>query len=97
MFTKQKFNLEMFVIVCYSYGKWHISIVSSTFPLVDHSKVKVSILALPYKSTLIFVEIFSGNYNGALDKDWTYCSGNGLQDKLAANRRCSVEKENLNK
>ena len=37
-----------------------ISIVRSTFPLVDHSEVKVKVLALPYKSTPSFKKIFSG-------------------------------------
>ena len=44
--------------VAWSYSKWFMSIVRSTFLLVDHSVVKVWILALVYKSTPTFVEIF---------------------------------------
>ena len=49
----------MFVTV-WSYGKWYVSIVPNTIPLVDHSVVKVWILAMPYKLIPNFVEIFSG-------------------------------------
>ena len=45
----------MFVAVCWS--KWCISIVISSVPLVDHSVVKVWILALLYKLTDSFREI----------------------------------------
>ena len=58
MFIKHEFTLEMFVAVCWSYGKWYISIVRSTVPLVDHSVVKVLILALLYMAIPNFVEIF---------------------------------------
>ena len=43
-----------------SYGKWCISIVRRTVPLIDHSVVKVLILAQPYKSTPNLMKIFSG-------------------------------------
>ena len=53
MFTKHEFKLEMFVAVCWSYDKWCILIIRSTVPQVDHSVVKVWILTLPYKLTLV--------------------------------------------
>ena len=59
MFIKHEFKLEMFVAVYCSYGKWCVSIVRSTVPLVDHSGVKVWILALLYKSTPSCI-VFSG-------------------------------------
>ena len=56
IFTKHEFKLEMFMAVCWNYVKWCISIVRRTVPLVDHAMVKVSILALPYKSTPSIVQ-----------------------------------------
>ena len=38
----------MFVAICWSYGKWSVSIVPSIAPLVDHFVVKVWILTLPH-------------------------------------------------
>ena len=58
MFTKLEFKVESCVPVCWNYGKWCISTVRSTVPLVDHSLVKVRIFALPYKLTPSFTEIF---------------------------------------
>ena len=60
IFTKHEERLKMFGLVCWSYAKWCILIIRITVPLVDHSVVKVSVLALPYKTTPSFVEIFSG-------------------------------------
>ena len=60
MFTKHEIKLEMFVAVYWSYGKWCISIVRSTIPLVDQSMAKVWILILSYELTSSFVEFFSG-------------------------------------
>ena len=60
MFTKQEFKLEMFIAVFWHYSKWCISTVLTTDPPVDHSVVKVWILALLSKSTSSVVEIFSG-------------------------------------
>ena len=45
--------------VCWSYGKWCISIVRCSVSPVDHSVVKVFSLTLTYKSTPSFVEMFS--------------------------------------
>ena len=45
---KHEFKLEMFMSVCWSYGKWCILIVSSTVALVDHSVEKVQIPVLLY-------------------------------------------------
>ena len=59
MFTKHEFKLQILTTLCWGYVKWCISIVKSTIPLVDLCRVKVRILALPYKSTHSFVEIFS--------------------------------------
>ena len=53
--------------VYWSYSKWYISIVRDIVSPVDHSVVKVWILAQPYKSTLSFVEIFSGLYAAIYD------------------------------
>ena len=47
------------MVECWSYGKWYILIVRSTVPLVDHSVVKVCILAISYRLTPSFVETFS--------------------------------------
>ena len=41
MFTKNESELEMLVVVCWSYSKWYILIVKSTVPLVDHFLIKV--------------------------------------------------------
>ena len=46
----------MLVVVYWSLR--YISNVMSTIPLVDYSEVKVGILALLYKSTHSFVDIF---------------------------------------
>ena len=48
----------MFVAACWSYGEKCRSIVRSTVTLANHSEVEFSILALPYKSTSNFIEIF---------------------------------------
>ena len=58
IFTKHEFTLEMFVAVGWSYSRV-FTIVRSTVPLVDHTVVKIWILALPYKSTPSFVKISS--------------------------------------
>ena len=58
MFIKHDFKLEMFVAVCWSYGKCCVFIVRSSIPLVDHSVVKVYILILLYKSTPSFTVTF---------------------------------------
>ena len=47
MFTKDEFKLKIFVAVCWIYSKLCISIVQSSVPLVNHSVVKIWILALP--------------------------------------------------
>ena len=60
MFPKHEFEMEMFMTVCRSPGKWCISNVRNTILLADHTGVKVWILTQPYKSTPSFVEIFSG-------------------------------------
>ena len=39
IFTKHK--LEIFVVVCKSYGKWYISIIRSIVPLVYYSGIKI--------------------------------------------------------
>ena len=57
MYTKHEFKLKMFVAVCWSYSKWCILIVGTTVPLVEYTVLKAFILALPYKSTLNFVEV----------------------------------------
>ena len=55
MFIKYDFKFEMFVTVGWSgESKWCILIVKNTVPQVDNSEVKVSILALWYKSNLSF-------------------------------------------
>ncbi len=46
--------MDMFIAVFWSYGQWYVWIVMKTLPLVDHSVVKVWILALPAESTLDF-------------------------------------------
>ena len=51
-----KYELEMFVTVCLSHGEWCISVVRSTFPLVDNFAAKGWILALLYESIPSFVE-----------------------------------------
>ena len=63
MLTKREFKLEMFVVVCWSYTKWCISILRGTILLVDHFVIKVWILAVPYKLTPSSVEIFSSLKN----------------------------------
>ena len=50
----------MFVMVCWTYGKWCLLIFRSTVPLIDHSMVKVCILTVLDKTTPSFVDMFSG-------------------------------------
>ena len=67
MLIKHEFKLEMFVAVCWRYGRWCISIVSSTVLLVDHPVIKVWILVRPYKLTPSLQKFFSGL------KSWHTC------------------------
>ena len=52
--------MEMFLAICWSYGKWCVSIVGIVVSVIDHSAVKVGILAVSYKSISCMVQIFSG-------------------------------------
>ena len=70
MFSKKKFKLEISAAVCWSYGKYCMLIVKSTVPLIDHTVLTVWILALPYKLTPSFVEIFFWIKKVTLCKHW---------------------------
>ena len=45
-----------------SNGKWCILMIRGTFPLLDHSVIKVWILAMPQKLTPSFVKIFFSGF-----------------------------------
>ena len=59
IFAKCEFKLDISASVCWNFGKLSMSMVWGTVPMVNHSAVKVSILALQYKLAPSFVEIFS--------------------------------------
>ena len=60
MFTKHEFKLEMLSALCSSNSKSCISIVRSPVQIADLSVVKFWVLAVPYKSSSSFAEIFPG-------------------------------------
>ena len=59
MFTKHEIKSKKFVAVCWSYGKWCISVFGNIVPVCAHLGVKVSILTCCIRAPS-FVKIPSG-------------------------------------